>query len=141
MKNALVYSVNGNQHYVDCVVNSINSFFENNKKELTDTVHVFIFCPVNGINLSYLNPNVKYTIVNKFTYNYFDIKLTDEQISWLSYASLFRFEIFHNPIFLEFDNVLYLDSDTVIYGDLSEMFFNPVKKISLALDCQDVSAN
>jgi hypothetical protein len=32
MKNAIVYSINENQTYIDCLVNSINSFCRTNPR-------------------------------------------------------------------------------------------------------------
>lgn len=34
----------------------------------------------------------------------------------------YRWEVFHNDIFLDFDNVLYLDCDTEIQGELNDLF-------------------
>lgn len=38
MKNALVYSTNRNKTYIECMVNSINSFYAMNPQELLDTM-------------------------------------------------------------------------------------------------------
>ena len=38
LNNAIVYTSDGNQTYVDCMVNSINSLYENNPKFVLDTL-------------------------------------------------------------------------------------------------------
>ena len=108
------------------MVNSINSFYANNPKSLTDTITVFILTDKKeGLDLSKLNPNVKGDVIvieeSEFSYDYSTLNqnLLNPHITYHTY---FRFEVFVNPIFNEYDNLLYLDCDTEVVDDISEIF-------------------
>lgn len=124
MKNALVYVVNDNQKYVDCMVNSINSFYANNPKSLLDTVKVLIFSNTKRLNLRGLRRGVKKKVITKMSYDYDSVfsNYGEEEKERFSIVSLWKLELFHNPLLRKFDNVLFLDGDTVVEQSIEEMF-------------------
>lgn len=50
-KNALVYCVDGNKRYVDCMVNSILSFCATNTKELIESTSIFVITRKKNLNV------------------------------------------------------------------------------------------
>lgn len=68
MKNAIVYGINNNKLYVECMVNSINSLYANNKPELLDGIDLVILTTNANIDLHLLNPAAKPIIV-QFNYS------------------------------------------------------------------------
>lgn len=70
MKNALVYSTDGNQKYVDCMVNSINSFHSNNPKWLARSTDLFILSESPYVALNGINKEAKPHVVSKFMGDY-----------------------------------------------------------------------
>jgi len=63
MKNAIVYGVNNNKVYMECMVNSINSLYANNSKELLDGIDLFILTTNQNIDLHELDFRAKPIIV------------------------------------------------------------------------------
>ena len=128
-KNALVYAVNGNYIYIDCVANSINSFYANNPQWLVDDIEVFIITDCMGLDRKIgrlLYENVKYTIIDQPSYDYRSVKITTKGVNAKRYGvvCLWRHEILHNPNFRSFDNVLMLDSDITVEKPIDELFTN-----------------
>ena len=122
-RNAIVYCVNGNRKYVDSMVFSINSFYQNNPKWLTKGVKVFVLTRDKNIALPMLCDEADVEIVTEFVGDYSKAKFRNEdEKNRFSEAAFYRWEIFKNPIFWKFDNVLYLDSDTQVKGNLCELF-------------------
>lgn len=68
MKNAIVYGVNSNRLYVECMVNSINSLYANNKQELLDSIDLVILTTDANMDLHLLNPAAK-PIIIQFNYS------------------------------------------------------------------------
>ena len=63
MKNAIVYGINNNKVYVECMINSINSLYANNKQELLNSIDLVILTTDTNIDLHLLNPEAKPIIV------------------------------------------------------------------------------
>lgn len=123
MTNALVYSVNGNQKYVDNMVNSINSFYANNNLELLKTIHPFILTDFAALDLSKVARGIPAKVVDTFSFDYSNVRFkTENDMLRFTKSAYYRWEIFNNPLFKEFDNVLYLDCDTVVNAPLDELF-------------------
>ena len=126
-----MYAVNydeSNSTYVDQMVNSINSFYANNQKSLLDTMHVYVMVDDASapFDLSKLNTDVKYTLVDELSYDYSAIKMFLKRITYHTY---FRWEMLVNPLFSDIDNLIYIDCDTEVVGSVDELFYlksNPV---------------
>ena len=126
MKNALMYAVNydsENHKYVDQMVNSINSFYANNSKKLLKTMHVYIMVDDASapFDLSKMNPDVRFTLVDELSYDYKPIKMFLKRITHHTY---FRWEMFVNPLFKDVDNMVYIDCDTEVVAPVDELFHN-----------------
>ena len=126
-RNAIVYAVNDNQTYVDCMVNSINSICVNSR-EILDGTCFFVITDKN-IDLSRLRPEAasRTRILADLSYDYGSFPMRSRHTKY----TFFRYEIFGNPIFRQFDNVLYLDVDTVVEKSLFELMVKPGSRICM----------
>lgn len=113
-KNGLVYAVDGEPIYVKKMVNSANSLFAYNQN-LIDTTMLYIVTDSRTIDLSGLNPNVKYAIVSNFSKDY-------KRFSKDRPAMYFKWEMLLNPMFSKLDNLLYVDADTMFVKNVEELF-------------------
>ena len=75
---------------------------------------MYIITDDKSIDLSLLYDGIKPNIVCELSYDY-SCLFHDARLPECVY---YRWEIFNNPIFLEYDKVLYLDVDTEVRGDV-----------------------
>lgn len=121
-ENALVYAVDGNEKYVDCMVNSINSFCATNPS-LVESTPIFVLAK-SQISLNGIDKRVKPQVISSLSCDYSKIKHMDEYgfKRFGGEACFYKFEIFKNKAFRKFDNVLYLDCDTEFKKPIGELF-------------------
>ena len=103
--------VNNNYKHLDKMVNSINSFYHHNP-ELSKETQLFIISNEKELHFDpvLLHPDANYALVNNLSYNYEKLNRVDNK-DW-PVQIYFRYELFVNKSFQDFDNVLYLDCDT-----------------------------
>ena len=77
---------------------------------MIDYVDLYIISNDKTIDLSMLHDGIKPNIVNELSYDYNDL-FHDGRLPECVY---YRWEIFNNSIFSEYDKILYLDVDTEI---------------------------
>ena len=77
---------------------------------MTDRVDLYIISDDTDLDLSKLRNGIKPNIVHELSYDYNDL-FHDSRLPECVY---YRWEIFNNAIFLEYDKVLYLDVDTEV---------------------------
>ena len=122
VKNALAYCANGDPSYSRMLANSVNSFFASNGGGLLD--EVVLLTDKRGLRVpDGIDPRAKIRVVSGLTHDYSTMAFPDEDTKRLfSTATFFRWELFNNPLFLEYDNVLYLDNDTEVWEPVEELF-------------------
>lgn len=116
-KNALVYCCNSKPKFIDMMANSINSFAVHNPS-LKDKVGIYVITDVQNLDTSKVTKDINITIVDNIQYNYHSFF---ENRNLTTYA-YFRFDIFTNPVFQDFDNLMYLDVDTEFNKPIDELF-------------------
>ena len=65
-----------------------------------------------------MNPKANHKILSETTYDYSKL----QKVWRLTKYAYYRWEIFGNPLFRDYDNVLYVDVDTEIIGGIGELF-------------------
>lgn len=114
-KSALVCVTNNEMSWIRRMVNAVNSVFFH-CPDLIDAVHVYIIGSTSDIDMTGINPKIKYTTIeasqecSSLWNNYFDRSV------------FYKFEMFVNKIFREYDNIIYLDSDVECQQYIGEMF-------------------
>lgn len=106
---AVVYVVNDDNHQLDMMMNSINSFCFHNP-DLIDKTDIIILTD-RKITLDRLNKIAldRIRIISGFSYDYSRLPMKQRH----THYSYVRYEIFANKTFLDYDVVLYADTDTV----------------------------
>ena len=123
MKNAIAYGVDGSQRYIEFMVNSINSFHENNPDWLVDSIDTIVLSNVPNLELPGLHPRCRPKVVPvEFDYASRLRERNKNYLNRFTDAAMFRCELFRRQDFHDYDNILYLDCDTVVNKDVSELF-------------------
>lgn len=135
-RNAIVYAVNDNQTYVDCMVNSINSICVNSKDILDRTC--FFVITDKDIDLSRLRPEAasRTRTLAEMSYDYSSFPIKSRHTKY----TFFRYEMFVNPIFHQFDHLLYLDVDTQIEASIQDLFQDSGPKIEMVEEYNNLLA-
>ena len=89
-----------------------------------DQTKIIVFTDSINLTLPNVDSEANLEILNEVSYDYKEeIPFADERTrTRYSHMTYYRWEVFHNDIFLDYDNVLYLDCDTEVEGPLDGLF-------------------